>query len=88
MNYRNIALFSLNAMFDRSLSGMRVNCRDDLARSRIVDNGKIARDYCTSNNDFLHADELPLYVEIENEEEDNADDHDGVTDGQSTAKTV
>ncbi|RLU22582.1 hypothetical protein DMN91_004860 [Ooceraea biroi] len=82
---KNVTLF--NAMFDRSFSTMKVNYQDDVAINRITDNDKIVDNYYANNNDFLHGDELPLYVEVENEEENEVDDHDWVTE-QSTVKTV
>jgi len=63
-------------MFDRLLS--TINYQDDLKVKRIARNDKILGNCYASNNDFLHGDELPLYVEVENEEEDEADERDKV----------
>lgn len=71
-------------MFDRSFSTARTSReRDDVA-------GETARDCCASNGDFLGDELLPLYVEVENEEndDDGIDDHHDWLIEQPTARTI
>jgi len=71
-------------MFDRLFSTIKVNYQDDFERvKRIARNDrtiKLLKNCCANNGDFVHGDELPLYVEreeVETEEEadETDDDH-------------
>lgn len=72
-NYRDIRLF--NVMFDRSFSTAKLDYQDDFAIERTTDNNKVVRNCSANSDDFIHGDELPIYIETEYEnEEDDIDD--------------
>lgn len=54
-------------MFDRTLYTTKAYHRDDFAV-------KQSADHSASGGDFIHGDELPLFVEIENNEEEETDE--------------
>lgn len=60
-------------MFDRSLYTTKAHHRDDSAVKRSADHSETLSNNA-SGGDFIHGDELPLFVEIENNEEEEADE--------------
>ncbi|XP_077268625.1 uncharacterized protein LOC143900790 [Temnothorax americanus] len=66
---KDVRLF--NVMFDRSFSTAKLDYQDDFAIERIMSNGKMAQNYSANSDDFIHDDELPNYVEIEYEDEED-----------------
>lgn len=68
-NYRDVRLF--NVMFDRSFSTAKLDYQDDFAIERTTSDGKMAQNYSANSDDFVHGDELPNYVEIEYEDEED-----------------
>lgn len=60
--------------FDRSLHTEAYR-RDDSVVKRIADRSEIRRGGASSG-DLAHGDELPLLIEVENNEDEEASDHD------------
>ncbi|KAL6258048.1 hypothetical protein P5V15_009966 [Pogonomyrmex californicus] len=73
-NYRNVELFNLT--FDRSFSTANLNYKDDFAIERTKGHDKTAQNCFANSDDFIQGDELPNYIEIENENEDKEEDDD------------
>lgn len=67
-NYRDVELF--NVMFGRSFSTSVLDCQNDFAVERTL-NGKTVQNYSPNSDDFTHGDELPNYVEVEYEDEED-----------------
>lgn len=62
-------------MFDRSFSTAKLDYQDDFAIERATDNNEMVRNYFANSDDFIHGDELPIYIETEYEnEEDDVND--------------
>ncbi|XP_024888046.1 histone-lysine N-methyltransferase, H3 lysine-79 specific-like [Temnothorax curvispinosus] len=66
---KDVRLF--NVMFDRSFSTAKLDYQDDFAIERTMSNGEMAQNYSANSDDFIHDDELPNYVEIEYEDEED-----------------
>ncbi|XP_014469036.1 PREDICTED: uncharacterized protein LOC106741474 [Dinoponera quadriceps] len=70
---RNVRML-LDVMLDRSLHTTKTYHQDDSASvERSADHSKTLPNGASSG-DFIHGDELPLFVEIENIEEEEADE--------------
>lgn len=70
-NYRNVG--PLDVMFDRSFYTTKAYHQDDSAVKRSADHsGTLPSN--VNGGDFIHGDELPLFIEIENNEEEEADE--------------
>ncbi|KMQ96981.1 homeobox protein six1 [Lasius niger] len=67
----------LNVMFDRSFSTTKVSYQDDFAIKRTTDHSKTIQNCSANNSDFIHGDESPNYIEIENDDEEE-DDYDWI----------
>lgn len=65
-------------MFDRSFSTTKVNYQDDFAIERTAGHSEMVRRCSANNSEFIHDDELPSYVEVENDEEEE-DEYDWIT---------
>ncbi|XP_036138931.1 DNA ligase 1 [Monomorium pharaonis] len=74
---KDVSLF--NVMFDRLFSTAKPDYQDDFAIERTDD--KMSRNYSANSDDFVHDDELPNYVEIEYEDEED-DVYDRATNRQ------
>lgn len=61
-------------MFDRSLYTTKTYYRDDSAVKRCADHSGSTLPSYMNGGDFSHGDELPLFIEIENNEEEEADE--------------
>ncbi|KYN30017.1 hypothetical protein ALC57_00527 [Trachymyrmex cornetzi] len=72
---KDVGLF--NVMFDRSFSTAKLDYQDDFAIGRTMNDDKIVQNYSANGDDFIHGDELPNYIEIEyeDEEDDVHEDH-------------
>ncbi|XP_018403870.1 PREDICTED: axoneme-associated protein mst101(2)-like isoform X1 [Cyphomyrmex costatus] len=66
---KDVGLF--NVMFDRSFSTAKLNYQDDFAIERTMYDDKIVRNCSANGDDFIHGDELPNYVEIDYEDEED-----------------
>lgn len=75
-NYRDIKL--LNMMFDRSFSTTKVSYQNDFAIKRTTSHSKTVQNCSANNSDFIHGDELPNYVEIENEDDEEEEEYDWI----------
>ncbi|KAL0124547.1 hypothetical protein PUN28_006413 [Cardiocondyla obscurior] len=63
-----------NMMFDRSFSTTKLDYQNDFVVTPIVSDSKTTRDYSVNSNDVIQSDELPDYVKVEHEnEEDDLD---------------
>lgn len=62
-------------MFDRSFSTSKLDYQDDFAIERNINDSEIAQNCSANSDDVIHGDELPNYVEVEyeNEEDDVKD---------------
>lgn len=58
-------------IFDRLFSTAKLDYQDDFAIERTMNHDKIAQNYSANSDDFVHGDELPNYVEIEYEDEED-----------------
>ncbi|XP_072743909.1 uncharacterized protein [Anoplolepis gracilipes] len=74
-NYRDIKL--LNVMFDRSFSTTKVSYQDDFAIKQTTGHSKTVQNCSANNSDFIHGDELPNYIEIDNDDEEE-DEYDWI----------
>ncbi|KYQ53852.1 hypothetical protein ALC60_07211 [Trachymyrmex zeteki] len=72
---KDVGLF--NVMFDRSFSTVKLDYQDDFAIGRAMNDDKIVQNCSANGEDFIHGDELPNYIEIEyeDEEDDVHEDH-------------
>ncbi|XP_025988705.2 uncharacterized protein LOC105201247 [Solenopsis invicta] len=66
---KDVRLF--NVIFDRLFSTAKLDYQDDFAIERTMNHDKIAQNYSANSDDFVHGDELPNYVEIEYEDEED-----------------
>ncbi|XP_067205978.1 cylicin-2-like isoform X2 [Linepithema humile] len=73
---RDVRLFDM--MFDRSFSTTKVNYQDDFAIEQTAGHSKMVQRCSANNSEFIHGDELPSYIEVENDEEED-DEYDWVT---------
>jgi len=60
-------------MFDRSFSTAKLDYQDDFAIKRTTNRDNMAQNCPANSDDFVHGDELPNYVEIEYEDEEDDD---------------
>lgn len=58
-------------MFDRSFSTSKLDYQDDFAIERTMNDSEMARNCSANSDDFIHGDELPNYVEVEYEDEED-----------------
>ncbi|XP_032676285.1 uncharacterized protein LOC116846491 isoform X2 [Odontomachus brunneus] len=68
---RNVG--SLDVMFDRSFYTTKAYQQDDSAVKRSADHSGTLPS-SVNGGDFIHGDELPLFIEVENNEEEEADE--------------
>ncbi|XP_029671870.1 uncharacterized protein LOC115240702 [Formica exsecta] len=67
----------MNIMFDRSFSTTKVSYQNDFAVKRTTGHSKTVQNCSANNSDFIHGDELPNYVETENDDEEE-DEYDWI----------
>ncbi|XP_011702457.1 PREDICTED: uncharacterized protein LOC105458668 isoform X2 [Wasmannia auropunctata] len=76
-----------NVMFDRSFSTAKLDYQDDFATERTMNDDKTAQNCSANSDDFTHGDELPNYVEIEYEDEED-DGYDSATIVDRSPKSI
>lgn len=57
-------------MFDRTFSITKVSYQDDFTIKQTTGN-KTVQNCSANNSDFIHGDELPSYIEVEDDEEED-----------------
>lgn len=57
-------------MFDRTFSVTKVSYQDDFTIKQTTGN-KTVQNCSANNSDFIHGDELPSYIEVEDDEEED-----------------